>query len=74
MVDPVLVQVPLNLLREIRAALNMCGKDLASELNDRYPEKQRETYPTYLRRWNNDMEPVRNTQQLCVAIDNLVLT
>lgn len=67
--DPVMVSIPMDMMRDIRDALRTCAEDLKVELDDRYPEAQRDKYPTYQRRWDNDMEPVRRAQVLADGLD-----
>ena len=68
MSDVVTVVMPLELMREIEKVLEQCSQDLAAEVSDRYPEEQRKQYPTYARRWKNDMEPVRQSEKMVQAI------
>lgn len=67
--DPVMVSIPMDMMRDIRDALRTCAEDLAIEVDARYPALERKKYPTYQRRWNNDMETVRQAQVLADGID-----
>jgi hypothetical protein len=67
--DAVMVEVPIELMREVRDALRMCAEDLEASLEAEYPVESRSQYPSHLRRWQNDMEVVRNAQLLRTAID-----
>ncbi len=69
MSDVVYVQISLELMTEIRDTLNICAQDLEAELDNTYPQTLREQYPSYLRRWTNDMEAVRKAQMLVQAIN-----
>lgn len=53
------VLVPVGLLSEL-------ASDLEAELNTRYPESSRK-YPSEERRYNLDMEPVRNARAMIKA-------
>ena len=66
--EPLVVEMPLGLMLEIRDALRECGEDLECEVNARYPEKDRATYPSYQRKWDNEMGPVRRAEFLIQAI------
>lgn len=68
MMKQVAVEVPLDLMIEIERALELCSQDLAMEVSDRYPEAQRAQYPSYARRWKNDMEPVVDAQKIAQFI------
>ena len=68
MSDAVTVEMPLELMREIEKSLEECSQDLEAEVSERYPEAQRNQYPSYARRWGNDMEPVRQAQKMVQAI------
>jgi hypothetical protein len=69
MADPVMVQMPIELMREIRDALKVCAEDLEASLEAEYPTQSRLKYPSYLRRWQNDMDVVYTAQKLRAAID-----
>lgn len=66
--DVVTVEMPLELMREIEKALEQCSQDLSAELSDRYPKMHRDQFPTYKRRWLNDMEPVWLAEKMVQAI------
>ena len=68
MSEQVTVEMPLDLMVEIEKALDVCSQDLAVEVSDRYPEEQRAQYPSYARKWNNNMEPVRDAQKMVQSI------
>ena len=58
--EPVCIQIPLELLKQIRLALRECSEDLDAELKVRYGEGV--THPTEERRLRRDRGPVVDAQ------------
>lgn len=70
MADPVTVQVPLELLKQIRLALRECAEDLDAELTARYGDSA-EQYPSEARRYKRDRAPVVDAIYCCDQLDAL---
>lgn len=48
----------------LRAALKECADELEAQIEALYPQADRDTYPTYQRRYDRDIEPVRMARKL----------
>lgn len=71
MTEPETVAVELDFLKQIRRALKECSEDLECALDVEYPKAQREQYDSYMRRYNNNMEPVLSARD-CLAQLSLI--
>lgn len=66
MADPVMVSVDRDTLEALLGAAEVCAEDLSLELKERY--KYRETVPTEMRRYNNDMMEVERLMSFASKI------
>lgn len=57
-------------VHELREALRECANDLEAELNARYPDLERNTYPDIQRRYNRDMVVVLDARALLTKGDD----
>lgn len=67
---PVMVPVPVELLRAVLKCGRECAEDLAAELDQRHGG--RDQYPTAMRRYERDMSAPRELKDVLRSLQNLV--
>ena len=60
--EPVRVEIDLELLNYIRVTLADTADDLKAHIDAKYPPDLRDKYPSYARRYKNEMEVVTDAR------------
>ena len=72
MSDQVKVSIKLADLENLLDAAKICAEDLACEIASTYPKENRDKYPSYQRKYENDMAVV-DRAMACISMVNIQL-
>lgn len=64
--EPLTVTVKLSNLENLLDAAKICAEDLTVEIENTYPKASRDKYPSYQRKYENDMSAV-DRLNACIA-------
>ena len=73
MSEPVKVSIKLGDLENLLDSAQICAEDLSIEIENRYPQESRAKYPSYQRKYDNDMSAVSRLTA-CVSMVKIQLT
>ena len=73
MSEPVTVSIKLSDLENLLDSAKICAEDLACEIANTYPQESREKYPSYQRKYENDMAQVKRLNA-CISMVKIQIT